>query len=280
MSNVEKAEQATSYSLPPSYHFTRHDSPKEVTTQLKQHGLAVLPVFLNEIEVDELKQAFKEIESTPSNQTIDCSNQHQKMLITHIEGLAPIVPETKYIRGKIDYLHPDFIMNRFSQHPWILEVTNRYFRGTPHIMPIRWQALETWSSPKTSSQTPYYLHFDKQHFLKFYFCLTDTTIQNGAMQIQLDPDYPSKARIRRTSQRFSGKRWGEIDNRVITDNGPICSLCYPAGTLLIFDSNMPHRQGTLSGDSRRQVMIIEAQSHNETRYVVEDTNYPLFGKAP
>jgi hypothetical protein len=277
MSNAEKTSETVDYGLPPHYHFVRQNSAIDIASHVKQHGIAVIPSFLEQDEIHELLEAFKYLESDESQQTLDCSNEHQKMLITHIEGLAPVVAETNYIRGQVDYLEPEFIMNKFSRDSWFLEVTNRYFMGKPHIMPIRWQTLETWSSPKKSVQTPYYLHFDKQHFLKFYFCLTDTTVENGAMQIQLDPDYPSTARIQRTSQRFSGKNWGDIDNQVKTNNGPIHSLCYPAGSLLIFDSNMPHRQGRLSGSSSRKVMIIEAQSHYEAKYVAQDSNYPLFG---
>jgi ectoine hydroxylase-related dioxygenase (phytanoyl-CoA dioxygenase family) len=104
------------------------------------------------------------------------------------------------------------------------------------------------------------LHIDVIHQLKFFVCLNDMSAKNGAFEFV--------PQSHRWSQRLRAERWREItfENREITRDLPVdvgapTPVEVRAGSLVVFDTDLFHRAGTV---------------HEGERWVVRGHTWPSF----
>lgn len=94
------------------------------------------------------------------------------------------------------------------------------------------------------------LHFDRLETLKFFFYLKDTTVENGAFAC-VPSSHTIAQRIREQHLRKGGKVI-ELPNKQAPETlGDPVPVEGPAGTLIIFTTDVYHRGGQVSKNERR-----------------------------
>lgn len=105
---------------------------------------------------------------------------------------------------------------------------------------------------------PYALHYDKQNKFKYFFYLTDVTADDGATRFA--PGLHQKVKQRRLDELEQGHDVSELSNTIEDVGGEIVSAVGDAGTLLVFDTDVPHRAGSLAEGHDREVLRIDSYS--------------------
>lgn len=106
------------------------------------------------------------------------------------------------------------------------------------------------------------LHFDRIFALKFYLYLLDTSCENGAFEISPGSHHQGRA----TRCRYLEARY-KVEDIPITeipeDIPQPVPIESPAGTLIIFDTDIIHRGGVVSPGTER--LIMRGHSHSIPR---------------
>jgi hypothetical protein len=106
--------------------------------------------------------------------------------------------------------------------------------------------------PKEDHARQGYLHFDRRRTFKCFVYLVDTTHANGALR--LVPGSHSQGAAWRQNHSAGGVPYSEILNRPGVDFDAevpdSLSLEEPAGTLIVFDSDILHRGGRVTTGER------------------------------
>ncbi|MEO0337050.1 MAG: phytanoyl-CoA dioxygenase family protein, partial [Pseudomonadota bacterium] len=110
------------------------------------------------------------------------------------------------------------------------------------------------TTPKDSDQTklPYIPHFDKERYLKAMIYLTDVThLDDGPIHL-LNSEIDGLDTKRRSLPR-NHKEKG-LNHIQLEDDAEITPIVGNAGTMILFDTNTPHKAGTVAEGHRRKVL--------------------------
>jgi hypothetical protein len=214
---------------------------QEVEKCLRTHGAAVLPAWLGDSELTFLRQEFDD--------AIADSDERYAYQIKYEPGHAVSMmrdrlPADKY-RG----------INRIFNSKKMVELTQRYM-GSQHL--LNYEVYATHEHRPGVDVAP--THFDKLWTLKYMIYLTDNTSQNAAFGVVPGsaPSNREKFRkiytennIRRLS--MDDERYQEMENKS-SDEAEVVDIVGPAGTLVIFDSDVFHHAGQVSAGMERKIL--------------------------
>lgn len=105
---------------------------------------------------------------------------------------------------------------------------------------------------------PYALHYDKQNKFKYFFYLTDVTVDDGATHFA--PGLHHEVKQRRLAEIDRGLDVSELNNTIEDVEEEIIPAVGDAGTLLVFDTDVPHHAGGLAEGHEREVLRIDSYS--------------------
>lgn len=148
-------------------------------------------------------------------------------------------------------------------------VTRRYFSEDDVQYPANlWAAksLGTLDSPsgEPSDGTPFAYHFDRLNKFKFFFYLSDVGLDDGPTHFV--PEYHKQYKEHRRKwleqngdrSDLSNVTWHyHVSEEAANKEVPVTGN---AGTLLIFDTDVPHRAGELALDHTRDIIRIDTLS--------------------
>lgn len=176
---------------------------------------------------------------------------------------------------KEDYQHAlyvDYEMLDKSTTPAIQEVVStdmfrsvasRYYDEDDVLYPSNLfiaRSYGTENSPEgeISDGPPYALHYDRVNKIKFFFYLTDVTIDDGPTHFA--PGLHRRSKERRISELKAGKDTSDLSNTIKNIEQEIVPAVGEAGTLLVFDTDVPHHAGGLDRGNSREVLRIDSYS--------------------
>jgi len=103
-----------------------------------------------------------------------------------------------------------------------------------------------------------WLHFDRQNCLKYFIYLTDIDKTNGALN--LSPKSRKKGEELRKTAWNESKDYNSVLNRIelnypdLLEEYPFFPIEYPAGTLIVFDTDTFHKGGLCETDKSRLIV--------------------------
>lgn len=105
---------------------------------------------------------------------------------------------------------------------------------------------------------PYALHYDKQNKFKYFFYLTDVTLDEGPTHFA--PGLHRGVKECRLEELAAGKPVQTLSNTIEDVDRELVPAIGDAGTLLIFDTDVPHHAGGLTKGHDREVLRIDCYS--------------------
>lgn len=221
------------------YDFTIDGQLSDVIETLKVHGIAHIPRFITKAMTDELNEEFFKVLEAPSP-AIFSQTGH------------PRNPEGRTARFKPWHSNAlnDFpSITSLFRNAFMEEVANAYY--SPNAVDVNDEVFITHEKPAETPILPW--HFDRVQSIKFWFYLTDTTVENGAFEYC--PGTHWEGHYRAGFHLSQGSAVEDIPNDIDEDliRNPV-SLELKAGDLLIFDSDGFHRGGVVQPGNERRVL--------------------------
>jgi ectoine hydroxylase-related dioxygenase (phytanoyl-CoA dioxygenase family) len=227
----------------------------------KEYGICVINSFLDE---DQLSAIRSEYQNLYNYEEYGGINNHTEEDYTHALNIE---------WEDVDKSEFPAIADLVST-PLFESVTREYFIEDDVQYPSNLWAARSKGVPggptgDPSDGAPYAYHFDRKNKLKFFFYLTDVEVEDGATHFV--PEYHKKYKANRLS-------WaGEHDPRDIsnviwhyhisdTAEQKEVPVVGDAGTLIIFDTDVPHRAGDLQVGHDREIMRIDTMSPSHSKY--------------
>jgi ectoine hydroxylase-related dioxygenase (phytanoyl-CoA dioxygenase family) len=248
--------------------------PKEEATKQKileyceRYGVCIIDSFFAEETIEALRQEYEELYDNgqyPAVQEHSDEEHTQTRYINYDE-----LNKEKY--SKIE----DVVEN-----PLFEDVTRSYFEEEDVLYPSNLWAAKSKGTPDAPTGTasdgpPYAYHFDRQNNFKFLFYLSDVGIDDGPTHFV--PENHMDYKQHRLDYIDAGKDIWEISNVMwkyhVGDS--IEEMEVPvvgdAGTLVIFDTDTPHRAGDLSRGHQREIMRIDTISPSHSGVSAEKYN--------
>ena len=222
--------------------FESINNTEEITSQLKNQGIAIIDSYLSGKDIIELKQLFYKCFQV-TDPGIVKKHQH------------PVNEAGKVVRIKRERLSNAFqgIKGIFGSRMMGKILENYY---APNKCSLNDDVFLTHE--KTSEKNILPWHFDRQQSLKFLIYLTDTNKQNGAFEYC--PGSHMEGHFRANYYILRGYSLKDLPNDIPDDeirNPKVISA--KAGDLIIFDADGFHRGGIVSPDNER--LVIRGHSH-------------------
>lgn len=222
-----------------SYEFSSPLDLKQVITNLKVNGISHVPNFISAEMVEKLNVEFLSILESKSPAIFSQT--------TH-----PINPEGRTAR--FSPWHKDALTDfpeiaSLFRNQFMEEVAHAYY--APHKVDLNDEVFITHEKPAESPILPW--HFDRVQSIKFWFYLTDTTVENGAFEYC--PGTHWEGHYRAGFHMSQGCAVEDIPNDIDEElvRNPV-SLELKAGDLLVFDSDGFHRGGYVQPGNERRVL--------------------------
>lgn len=230
-------------------------SKSQILEMIEEYGVCIVDSFLGTDRLDAIRKEYE----TFYEEAVEGARVH-----TDSEHTA-----TRYI----DYDRLD--QGRFEaitqlvEEPLFESVARSYFDEDDVQYPSNLWTAKSRGTPESPSGTPsdgppYAYHFDRQNNFKFLFYLNDVGIEDGPTHFV--PEYHQEYKRYRLEWIEEGKdiwdlanvMWhyhvsGEAEEKGVPIVGD-------AGTLVIFDTDAPHRAGELGLGHERQIMRIDTMS--------------------
>jgi len=219
-----------------NFNITKTDSSEKIINTLQEHGLAVCPVFLEDVE----------------NIKLEC------------EKIIDNVEEDEYLFGKAAKIGSAFdntesnpsIANFFSQN-WMFEIFQKYTSKSPNFNEI---FITHEFKNNNGVNRNGVLHFDKISTFKYMLYLTD--VEEGCGALSVIPGSHLDGLYLRNQHAFHKRLPEDYYANFIFENYPelgyteedVVPIYGPAGTLIIFDTDLFHRGG-LVADGKERLII-------------------------
>lgn len=235
MTNVSLAELTIS----------RDDSPDGVLSLLGSHGIAVIPNYLSNRELDAVRQECVKLERDQSPGITERQYHCGRSLLVDRRKWDPQV-----------YPSIETLMNaRFLR-----DIATGYFSRQPAF---NYQFLLT---RETASGVPITgLHYDRLITLKFFIYLLDTTKDNGAFEC-IPGTHKSVEETRRYYVK-RGVRLFDLPNFTLPQSvGTPIPMEGSAGTMLVFTTDVVHQGGVVSEGKERWVLRAHTRSNPIPEY--------------
>ena len=221
------------------YNFLASKNIESVLLNLKKYGIAVIPNYLGKDSLALLNSEFHKSLYEPSESIYGRTNHP-----TNTEGKAArLNPGT----GKSNLEFP--VITSTFQDKFMQEIVELYYK--PHQYSFNESIFITNEFQCETQILPW--HFDRVQSLKFWFNLTDTTKNNGAMEYC--PGTHWEGRYRAGFHLSQGVGIEDIPNDLEEEliHNPV-SIELNAGDLMIFDADGFHRGGLVGSGGERRVL--------------------------
>ncbi|MFZ5553423.1 MAG: phytanoyl-CoA dioxygenase family protein [Bacteroidota bacterium] len=198
---------------------------------LEKNGIVVINGFLDENQLKNLRAEFEKILSSPENSFIKPFPYSEgKGCVVKREKIDPaVLPETQKI-----------FSSEFMQ-----TIAKGYLKGEFPLNNEIYVVKDVVGSKHHAND----LHFDVSRAFKFFIYLKDTDASNGAFACV--PGSHHKAQdIRKKYGASISYENRELSRELPYTEKDAVSIDGPAGTLIIFDTDVFHRAGTVSSGER------------------------------
>lgn len=214
-----------------------------VMANLKKYGITVIPSYLDQNELSELKSEFIKSFSYNGN-GFTIRHKHP----TNEDGMV-VRLRREELNGK-DF---PYIKNIFSSE-FMKGVVNKYY--SPSSFRLNDSIFITHEKPCEIPILPW--HFDREQSLKFFIYLKETTKNDGAFEYV--PGSHREGRYRANYHLATGTPLQQLPNDIPEDEifNPV-TMEGKAGDLIIFDPDGFHRGGVVGEGGER--MVIRGHSH-------------------
>jgi ectoine hydroxylase-related dioxygenase (phytanoyl-CoA dioxygenase family) len=207
----------------------------DIVDTVRQAGLIIVREYLSANELSDLRREFQTIIETRHHLDFDVD---ERDYITNVrmrkDDSAKAFPQ---------------IVRTFS-NALMHEVASAYMGEDKGKLNDLIFVNEIKTTPPDLDVAPFVLHFDKLRVLKFFIYLDDTTASNGAMWVaptSMIRNQRHRARIARLGGELSENRVSELEQEIF----PIEA---PAGSLIVFDTDMSHKAGAVNAGQVRRAM--------------------------
>lgn len=224
--------------------------PNALAAAVQRAGIAVFPGLLSPGDLEQLNAEF------------------EQLVYAHKAGEGPFLVDAydqliniRVVRKQLGSSDLLATAGLFGQ-PFMADVSRAFFGDDQFRLNGEIFVTELGEGPEVLDTPPFALHFDKRQVLKFYFYLTDTTEANGAMRAS-----PGSNKIIR-DMRLSASRAGDLNsivNILPDEEVPSFPITGPAGTMLVFDTDMAHGASRVSPGNVRRTMRGHTHSHEMLR---------------
>jgi ectoine hydroxylase-related dioxygenase (phytanoyl-CoA dioxygenase family) len=227
-----------------------------ILEKCNEYGVCVIDSFLDESTVSEIRSEISRMYDVEGLSGVDYHSE-----LEYIRNLTVDYDllDTGKFNAIDDLVSTPMLQNVTEayyeednvQYPWNLWIANS--KGTPNS-----------PTGDPSDGSPYAYHIDQKNKFKFFFYLTDVDIENGPTYFV--PEYVDEFKDHRLellerndgNRDFSNVIWyyhvsGEAESKGVPIVGD-------AGTLIIFDTDTPHRAGELKEGYEREILRIDTLS--------------------
>lgn len=221
-------------------------------------GVCIIDSYLSEDQINAIRSEVKTI----------YDNIHQKRGVrTHFKQNYQHALSIDY--GKLDKSTLPAIKNLVLT-PEFESVVSRYYDEDDVLYPSNLfiaRSYGTEDSPEgvLSDGPPYALHHDRVNHFKFFFYLTDVTLDDGPTHFA--PGLHTGVKEQRLERLNNGQKASKLSNTIEDVDQEIVPAIGEAGTLLVFDTDTPHRAGGLSEGHSREILRIDSYSPKHSSQV-------------
>ena len=234
---------------------------EEIVSKLLTYHVCIVPGFIAGQELGIFRQDFDDILNDTDVDVIEKPHQVTayfspgRLKAREVDGINLNLGGNELVE-KYDSLE------KLTKTPMFAEIVRGYFGDEEAVYPVRWQVLRSTGTPEVKNNAPYTLHFDRQRFLKFYTPLTDVSDGDGSLTFLFGEQHWQQGKSGRENERARVNDWPKINNSYEEqfDNENMTALELKAGDLVIFDSDVPHKQGEILSGKAREVIILESQT--------------------
>ena len=213
--------------------FSRDVSVPTILDALDEFGVLLIPDYLSGDEAAGMRDEFHRFFATPEKWVKPLSYKAGRAISVDRRGMKP----------------DEFPLTvRVFSSDFQKQCTDRYLGPDNLLNPI---IFMTHDEPRPVAINP--LHFDKLRTLKFFLYLKDTTAANGAFDA-VPGSHKIAERIMRDHLK-RGWKMKTIPNQTYPPElGAPVPIEGPAGTMIIFTTDVYHRGGVVSPGHERYVM--------------------------
>ena len=213
---------------------SRSTEVEAIYATLIEQGIAIIPEFVDAETLSELNKEFVSI--------IDHGRNLGFNVIERDEAVTVAI-----VRNRLSVHDYPTTSDVFSSQ-LMVDIASAYYGGEKFALNHQIYANLNKGTKEALADLPFVPHLDKIHTLKFFIYLTDTTAENGAMGVVLASHHTNREHRLRCLETNSDFR--TVNNLV--GGAETRPAEAPAGTLLIFETDITHTAGhVLPGRERR-----------------------------
>lgn len=203
----------------------------KILDMVDQHGLCILPEFVKGAKLEALNREFETILSPPPLEgVVPIELNEGRAANIHLYELRDVLPKAQ-----------DFFRSQ-----WMQEASNVYWEG-PAKLNDNIYVMEEVPGTEHVAQD---LHFDVQETFKFFLYLNDVTSENGAFSCVPGSHRHTKELRNELGDEISYEK-RELTREHPFSESDVVPIEGKAGTLIVFTTEVWHRAGKVSRDSRR-----------------------------
>jgi hypothetical protein len=212
-----------------------------IADHVRNDGIVVLDRFFPSDKLDLLNREFRELYASIDQPGV---RSHSQTASAHALTLDP----DKLDRSKFSALPT------IADDPVLRGAAEVYF-GKPIIYPHKLFATWLRGTERPVPQLPSVPHTDRFQMFKYMVYLHDVSAEGGAMAVA--PGYHNEFAKRRLAWIKSGKPYQERPNILSGMDKILEPVEASAGSVLVFDTDMPHRAGHVHLGLERHTLRID-----------------------
>ncbi len=223
-----------------SFILNKISTSKDIITAVKKDGFCVIPDYLPNKDLESLTIEFEQIIDRKYSKGF-----YEHACRDYMEAIA--------VSG------PDMMSSTFTAQKKLLtkpqlEELTQLFYGDSYQYPFNIFNVRSTYTPAKSEELPYCMHFDKHQMFKFFFLLSDTDENCGPTWVI--PGKQQEVRHIRNEWYENNNPVRRIDNKLIDHDNEAIPLIGKAGSLVILDTDTPHKAGKVAKNKVREVIRI------------------------
>jgi hypothetical protein len=216
------------------FHIDSFENVKDILDKLEKHGLVIHPFFADDKVLTELNEAFDRIQSDEIDSEF-------------LENKGNETVDVQIIRKY--HAHKDQSIKKvadFFNQKAFHEIANSFFTGESyHFCGDIFVARDKIGSKHEALD----LHFDVRPTLKFFLYLTNTTVENGAFTVVPGSHLQTREIRKKLGNEISYKNRHLSRPDALPES--LVPLEFPAGTLIVFTTELFHKAGVVTSGERR-----------------------------
>jgi ectoine hydroxylase-related dioxygenase (phytanoyl-CoA dioxygenase family) len=242
-------------------------SEANIIEMSEQYGICIVDSFLGSDKLEAIRSEYETFYAEDvAGARVHTDSEHT---------------ETRYIDyDRLDRRRFEAI-SELVNNPLFESVAKSYFDEDDVQYPSNLWTAKSRGTPDSPTGTPsdgppYAYHFDRQNQFKFLFYLSDVGTEDGPTHFV--PEYHEEYKRYRLEWIDEGKDIWELSNVMwhyhVSDEAEAkgVPIVGSAGTLVIFDTDAPHRAGELKLGHGRQIMRIDTMSPSHSGVTVTQTD--------